>query len=102
MITKDVNDGQKSRSEKPAYRIERNAGNINNAHYDNDAFYDAKYAVVQNQYNALHQAAQNARLLKAAKKQDQSVREQRKVARKGSRIFDLALRYVRLLGLFGD
>lgn len=101
MITIDVNDGQKSRSEKPAYRIERNAGKINNAHYDNNAYYDPKYAVVQNQYNALHQAAQNARLLKAAKRQDQSIPGPRKVAGKRSKIFDLALRYVRLLGLFG-
>jgi hypothetical protein len=95
MITIDVNDGQKSRSEKPAYRIEQNAGNIDNAHYD------PKYAVVQNQYNALYHAAQNARLLKSAKRQHhQDIGEQRKAARKGSRIFALALRYVKLLGSF--
>jgi hypothetical protein len=101
MITIDVNDGQKSRSEKPADRLRQNAGNINNAHYINNAYYDPKYAVVQNQYNALHQAAQTARLLKAAKRQDQGIGEKRSVARKGAGIFALALRYVRLLGLFG-
>lgn len=101
MITIDVNDGQKSRSEKPAHRIQQNAGNINDAYYDNNACYDPKYAVVQNQYNALHQAAQNARLLKAAKRQDQGVGEQREVASKRPKIFALVLRYVRLLGLFG-
>ena len=100
MITIDVNDGQKSRSEKPADRLGQNAGNINNAHYVNNAYYDPKYAVVQNQYNALHQAAKNARLLKAAKRRDQGVGEQRMVASKRPRIFALALRYVKLLGSF--
>jgi hypothetical protein len=100
VITIDVNDGQKSRSEKPAYRIEQNAGKIDNSHNYNNAHYDPKYAVVQNQYNALHRAAQNARLLKATKRRDQGVGEPRMVASKRPRILALALRYVKLLGSF--
>lgn len=40
-------------------------------------------------------------MLKAAKRQDQGIGEQRKADSKRSKIFALVLRYVRLLGLFG-
>lgn len=92
MITIELIDESKSRSEKPAHRIYEY-----NYHIE-DKYYNPVRMLVENQRDDLLRAARDARLLNKAKRHRQAVDVRRYVDRVITGLVDLIERSVRRLG----
>lgn len=92
MITIDVIDENRSRSEKPSYRTDEYSAFVDHRSYD------PVHLVLENQRSRMLQAAHTARILKTSKRNNLAIEVQRWMQNTKGEMLTLIERYARRLG----